>query len=43
MTRGRHCSDVTVLENQSSGLASAHGNIHHCPSQVVGRNHLVGE
>jgi hypothetical protein len=37
-------ADVTVLENQASGLPCfPDGDIHHGAGQVVGRNRLIGE
>jgi hypothetical protein len=38
-----HRPDVSVLQDQSSGIILAHGNVHHSPSQIVSRNHQIGE
>lgn len=44
MKRLSHCANLPVLENHAFALApSSDGNIHHCPRQVVGANHLIGE
>jgi hypothetical protein len=37
-------SYVNVFQNKASGLpVGTDGNIHHCPSQIVGAYHLIGE
>ena len=37
-------SYVKVFQNQGSRFSvGADGNVHHCPSQIVGAYHLIGE
>jgi hypothetical protein len=44
LRRPDHGSDVTVLEDQSSGLVqSADDNVHHGTGQIIGPDHLIGK